>query len=108
MLDTRKLTFREHGNHAADADVWQDRIKILHSLVLVLKSCAQRPLVAAVLKHARHFLEHHYDVCYRRPGSEESVYRAPDRRLELPDCTADSFASAARDLLSMTGSAPAR
>lgn len=44
-------------------------------------------------------LEHHYDLCYRRPGSPDSVYQRPDRRLDLQDCRAASFAAAAGELV---------
>lgn len=44
-------------------------------------------------------LENHYDLCYRRPGSEDSNYLAPTEQLPLENCSAESYAQAARHLL---------
>jgi len=52
-------------------------------------------------------LKHHYDLCYRRPGSPDSNYQAPSRQLALHDCSAASYAQAAHEL-NDTESAPLR
>ncbi len=51
-------------------------------------------------------LKHHYDLCYRRPGSPEAVYQAPSERLEIPDASPESFRAAAAQLLTASASAP--
>lgn len=48
--------------------------------------------VSAVLKD-------HYDLCYRRPGSDSSVYQSPARNIALPDASHESYSSAAQQLL---------
>ncbi len=44
-------------------------------------------------------LEHHYDLCYRRPGSPASAYQAPSELLEIPDSSPESYRTAAARLL---------
>lgn len=44
-------------------------------------------------------LTDHYDRCYRRPGSENSVYRQPARSLSLPTADQASFCEAAASLI---------
>ena len=44
-------------------------------------------------------LEHHYDLCYRRPGSPDAVYQPPSRQLPLPNCSPDCYRTAARELI---------
>ncbi|MFP6899138.1 MAG: tRNA 2-selenouridine(34) synthase MnmH [Roseibacillus sp.] len=48
-------------------------------------------------------LEHHYDLCYRRPGSPDSNYQSPSRQLDLPDISAATFLQAARTLTDTEG-----
>ena len=43
-------------------------------------------------------LSDHYDLCYRRPGSQDSIYREPYHTLDLPDASDDTFQEAARSL----------
>jgi len=52
-------------------------------------------------------LKDHYDLCYRRPGSPDSNYQVPSRQLALHDCSAASYAQAARELNDTEG-APLR
>ena len=41
----------------------------------------------------------HYDLCYRRPGSEDSVYSEPQDTLSLLTCHETDFQKAAADLI---------
>ena len=66
----------------AQVDAWQDQIA----------SGSWRDFVTSVLQN-------HYDLCYRRPGSEDSVYQVPAEQLDLPDASADSYRSAALKLV---------
>lgn len=54
----------------------------------------------------RSILEHHYDLVYRRPGSENCVYQLPARQVVLPDAGADSIARAAEELVAATSTTP--
>ncbi len=47
----------------------------------------------------RSILENHYDLVYRRPGSENSVYQAPAHQIALPDAGPESIARAAAQLI---------
>lgn len=53
----------------------------------------------------RSILENHYDLAYRRPGSEGSVYQTPAHRIALPDASPESLRRAAASLLQSTGAA---
>lgn len=44
-------------------------------------------------------LEDHYDLCYRRPGSDSSVYQTPAREISLPDASHQSYASVAQQVI---------
>jgi len=44
-------------------------------------------------------LADHYDLVYRRPGSEDSVYPIPEHSLKPPSCSAADFETAAAELL---------
>jgi tRNA 2-selenouridine synthase len=48
-------------------------------------------------------LTDHYDRCYRRPGSNDSIYPEPESTLRLPSAEADDLAKAAAFLLQSTG-----
>ncbi|MDE0826458.1 MAG: tRNA 2-selenouridine(34) synthase MnmH [Akkermansiaceae bacterium] len=54
------------------------------------------------LTFTRSILEHHYDLAYRRPGAEGSVYQPPTDLIALPDANPDSLASAAKQLIAST------
>lgn len=47
-------------------------------------------------------LTDHYDRCYRRPGSQNSVYREATRSLSLPTADQASFCEAAASLIATT------
>ena len=44
-------------------------------------------------------LEHHYDLAYRRPGSEGGNYQAPSNTVALPDAAPATLKAAAATLL---------
>ncbi len=44
-------------------------------------------------------LADHYDLVYRRPGSEDSVYPVPEHTIDLPSCAPEDFEKAASDLI---------
>ena len=44
-------------------------------------------------------LADHYDLVYRRPGSEDSVYPVPEHSIDLLSCSFDDFEKAASDLI---------
>ena len=41
----------------------------------------------------------HYDLVYRRPGTEESVYQTPERTLSVPSADPSDFEKAATELI---------
>ena len=44
-------------------------------------------------------LLHHYDVVYRKPGSEESIYHEPEDHLHLEQFTETTFSDGATELI---------
>jgi len=44
-------------------------------------------------------LTDHYDLCYRRPGSDEAIYAEPEATLHLPTAEKDDLEKAAASLL---------
>lgn len=49
----------------------------------------------------RSILTDHYDLCYRNPGSEGSVYTSPERRLRPASISHSDFQKTAADLISL-------
>ena len=49
-------------------------------------------------------LLHHYDLVYRKPGSEDSVYQVPEDHLQLERFDDSTFPNGANDLLRRFGS----
>ena len=41
----------------------------------------------------------HYDLCYRQPGSEDSIYAEPSATVSIPSATDSDYAIAAADLI---------
>lgn len=52
----------------------------------------------------RSILENHYDLAYRRPGAEGSIYQPPCDTLALPDASPGSLQSAAARLIAQSAS----
>ena len=44
-------------------------------------------------------LRDHYDLVYRRPGSDDSVYQSPERSLDLASSSRKDFEAAAKELI---------
>jgi tRNA 2-selenouridine synthase len=58
------------------------------------------------LGFVRSILVNHYDLAYRRPGAEGSVYQAPSATITLPDANPDTLRQAARTLLASLSRTP--
>jgi len=80
LTDLLNVLRRIRGNEQVNA--WQEQIKQGDWLGFV-----------------RSILLHHYDLAYRRPGKEGSVYQAPSNLIALPDASPESLRSAATRLL---------
>ena len=51
------------------------------------------------IEFLKSILENHYDLAYRRPGSEGCAYPAPNKTIALPDASSSTLKTAAQELI---------
>ena len=52
-------------------------------------------------KFVKSVLEHHYDLCYRTPGSENSNYQKPSAEIIIPNASTKGFLDASKNILAL-------
>ena len=79
-----------------------DKLKFLLSKLIPLRGKKQIEVWNKLIDENKwdHFvesvLEHHYDLCYRTPGSEDSNYLKPSAEIIIPDASTEGFLAASK------------
>ncbi|MFC5049827.1 tRNA 2-selenouridine(34) synthase MnmH [Rubritalea spongiae] len=46
-------------------------------------------------------LQDHYDLSYRQPGDEKSIYSSPQANIQIPEFSTDSYQKAAKEIIAL-------